>query len=690
LNWQDNDLLTEHYDRIKRYIAYKAGSDQADDLTQQVFLKANQSLDSFQNKSSLYTWLYSIATNTIINEARRSSRAAGLFVNRESNDSRFMTTDFTKEVDFKIDLGTSLNKLDRIDQEILTLRYVADYSFRDIAKLLKMNETSLKSRLYRCLGKMRNDLESWHVAEPFNPKQYILMVNKLETGQSGPEFQRVTDDFMAILRKNFRRITSALNYTPEAKVTYEIYPDQEALLGRQYHTVKFTLGQFGRLNLVKIISPLNPGPNHDYQTVLQYSLSLYAKALAQQMNPQIPVFLLYGIGEYIGREWSRNQVQAGIASVYKQLELPSIKYMRVMDPMKFMRMRGRELSYTMLDFIVTRFGWDAFHRLLRDPVNLEAVLQRTPGQFELEWKQFMMERYMDAESCSSGIVMTSEQPDQEEHSLTILLPDHKHRVPTFTKYAQAFESAQPGIKVKVTTMPATFFYGNKLMEQMNGPHPVDLIFWPYDSELSRQGLFADLHPFYKKDGTTPDDFFKPLVDLVSENGQLTAIPMCPQPLAVFYNKEWFERAKLPEPERDWTWEQFLTISATLKETNFVGVEEIYGSAVPIILDFYESLAQSNGGSILSPDNNHATGYLDSESVNEAFALLMKGINNHDFVKKTPDATKAVVTDILSGLVGMSVGRIGLYPLIASRPNLKQRIGVAPLPRMTNGIRANAV
>ena len=139
MNWQDNDLLLEYYDRIKRYIAYRAGSDQADDLTQQVFLKANQAIDSFQSKSSLYTWLYSIASNTIMNETRRAYHTKELPTDLEASCSRFITTDFTKEVDFKIDLGTSLNKLDQIDREILTLRYIADYSFRDIAKLLKLN-----------------------------------------------------------------------------------------------------------------------------------------------------------------------------------------------------------------------------------------------------------------------------------------------------------------------------------------------------------------------------------------------------------------------------------------------------------------------------------------------------------------------------------------------------------------------
>lgn len=83
MNWHENDRLMEHYDRIKRYIAYKAGTDQAEDLTQQVFLQAHQSLNSFQNKSNLYTWLYSIASNLMINEARRAYRTKELPVGQE-------------------------------------------------------------------------------------------------------------------------------------------------------------------------------------------------------------------------------------------------------------------------------------------------------------------------------------------------------------------------------------------------------------------------------------------------------------------------------------------------------------------------------------------------------------------------------------------------------------------------------
>ena len=57
------DIYAAFQPRIKRYLASLVGEDTACDLTQAVFLKVSQSLDSFRGESSLATWLYRIATN---------------------------------------------------------------------------------------------------------------------------------------------------------------------------------------------------------------------------------------------------------------------------------------------------------------------------------------------------------------------------------------------------------------------------------------------------------------------------------------------------------------------------------------------------------------------------------------------------------------------------------------------------
>jgi maltose-binding protein MalE len=153
--------------------------------------------------------------------------------------------------------------------------------------------------------------------------------------------------------------------------------------------------------------------------------------------------------------------------------------------------------------------------------------------------------------CSPGSKTTTaeppspkEQQSPKEQNLTILVPEPRatsaqYRLDTFKKYATAFETSNPGVKVTITTMLKPDFHGPKFVEQITGANPIVLVCWPYDSEFSKQGLFTDLLTFYKQDRTTPDDLFKPLTDMVTEKGKLTAIPMSPQPLAVYYNKQWF-------------------------------------------------------------------------------------------------------------------------------------------------------
>ena len=59
-----------YYPRIKRYLARLISFDDAEDLTQEVFLKISRSLDSFRGESSISTWVYRIATNAAMDRVR--------------------------------------------------------------------------------------------------------------------------------------------------------------------------------------------------------------------------------------------------------------------------------------------------------------------------------------------------------------------------------------------------------------------------------------------------------------------------------------------------------------------------------------------------------------------------------------------------------------------------------------------
>lgn len=75
--------------RIRTYFSVKLNPMAADDLTQQVFLKAVENLHNFRAGSNVFTWIFKIAQNTLKNEYRRLSRKKKLHsILRLSNHNR--------------------------------------------------------------------------------------------------------------------------------------------------------------------------------------------------------------------------------------------------------------------------------------------------------------------------------------------------------------------------------------------------------------------------------------------------------------------------------------------------------------------------------------------------------------------------------------------------------------------------
>jgi RNA polymerase sigma-70 factor (ECF subfamily) len=67
------DIYNEFQPKILRYLKRIVGESDAEDLTQEVFLKVNQALKNFRGDSKTTTWLYRIATNTALDRLRSPS-----------------------------------------------------------------------------------------------------------------------------------------------------------------------------------------------------------------------------------------------------------------------------------------------------------------------------------------------------------------------------------------------------------------------------------------------------------------------------------------------------------------------------------------------------------------------------------------------------------------------------------------
>jgi multiple sugar transport system substrate-binding protein len=266
----------------------------------------------------------------------------------------------------------------------------------------------------------------------------------------------------------------------------------------------------------------------------------------------------------------------------------------------------------------------------------------------------------------------------------------KNRISAFENSAKQFEEANPGVKVTVEKLATPKGYRTALMERAQDKKPIDLIYSNYDRILIEQNTFADLLPMFKSDKMTTDDLYEKLVEMSTVKGKLIGIPLNPLPLAVFYNKEWFDKAGMPYPGKEWTWDQFLNQSIKLQAANRVEGKEIYGSIVPMDLHTFESLAQSTGQSIIAPEGNRVSGYLNSKPVVAAFAKLLSHMNTTKASKGVSAAGAPVYNELRAFNAGMGISVTNMFSPLESVQATAGKFGIAGLPYLEKGAKANAV
>ena len=129
----------------------------AEELTQDVFLKAFQQLSSFKAESSFSTWIYRIATNMAISAVRKRK-----FDELHLDDAVFANLSDT-QVDEALEdeseeqlqrLSSAMQKLDADERAFITLYYMEERPLSEIAFILGMKENNAKVKLHRIRKKL--------------------------------------------------------------------------------------------------------------------------------------------------------------------------------------------------------------------------------------------------------------------------------------------------------------------------------------------------------------------------------------------------------------------------------------------------------------------------------------------------------------------------------------------------------
>lgn len=129
----------------------------AEELTQDVFLKAFGQLSGFRGKSSFSTWLYAIAYHTAVSHVRKQNFATNVM------DEQELSALSDKVVDEALDeeneerialLRHAIGQLEAEEQAIVTLFYEEEKSLHDLARITGLTESNLKVKLHRIRKKL--------------------------------------------------------------------------------------------------------------------------------------------------------------------------------------------------------------------------------------------------------------------------------------------------------------------------------------------------------------------------------------------------------------------------------------------------------------------------------------------------------------------------------------------------------
>ncbi|MFC1874039.1 sigma-70 family RNA polymerase sigma factor [Chloroflexota bacterium] len=154
-------LYEANFDKIYRYVAVKIGDRmEAEDVTQQVFLKALQSISAYKWKGVPFSaWLFRIAHNQIVDHLRKRKNQPATLFDETLVGSGYGNPQLITEHNMEVKrMVLATRRLSKLQREVISLRFAGELSIAEVAKIMGKSQGAVKALQHSAIVALRKIL----------------------------------------------------------------------------------------------------------------------------------------------------------------------------------------------------------------------------------------------------------------------------------------------------------------------------------------------------------------------------------------------------------------------------------------------------------------------------------------------------------------------------------------------------
>lgn len=164
-----NFLIEKYFRQIYNFVHhYTYNNDEAEDITQEVFVKVWKNIKKYKENKSFKVWLYTIAKNTAIDFLRKKKSLNFSDFEKDDNsndflenikDEKLISDEILEKKDLANTLNNAIEKLSIKYKTVLLLHHVEEMTFKEISQISKESIDTIKSRYRRALIMLKDLLK---------------------------------------------------------------------------------------------------------------------------------------------------------------------------------------------------------------------------------------------------------------------------------------------------------------------------------------------------------------------------------------------------------------------------------------------------------------------------------------------------------------------------------------------------